>query len=391
MIFPIGDFPNPRGVVPWATSLLIAVNVLVFLFVTVPLSSRPAVVGPELTAYRELMTQVLGGGTAVHAMLQRVSAYDLFVFSYGFRPAAPSLTDLLASMFLHGGLLHLAGNMLFLWIYGDNVEHRLGATRFLVAYLATGMVATLFHAVVNPDSSVPMVGASGAISGILGFYFVFFPRNQVRLLWLLPPFFFHVFTLSARLVLGMYLVLDNVVPSLFSSSEVGVAHGAHIGGFLAGLAVASFMERRAVSETPREFAHAPLQERPIAETIGEAIDQGRLAEAARGYFDLPARSTQRLLRPEHSLALATWLETARHARAALVVLRRHLRDFPDGPGFAEASLAAGRILLDELGEPTAAYQLFLQALDVEPSPAIATEARRGVARIEAMQKRPLRA
>src|SRR5690606_30537250 len=125
-------------------------------------------------------------------------------------------------MFLHASFLHLFGNMLFLWIYGDNVEHQLGHGRFLIAYLATGAAAVAFHMIGAAGSAVPMVGASGAISGALGFYFVFFPRNRVRLAWFLPPFLFQVFEVPARIVLGFYIVLDNLLPYLLTTSDVGV-------------------------------------------------------------------------------------------------------------------------------------------------------------------------
>ena len=140
---------------------------------------------------------------ALEALLQQVSAYDLVVFAYGFRPADLNLSALVTSMFLHGGFMHLAGNMLFLWIYGDNVEHRLGRWRYLAAYLGTGTLATLSHAVLNLDSALPMVGASGAISGVLGLYFIWFPRNRVRLWIMLFPFFMNVVYAPARLVLGV--------------------------------------------------------------------------------------------------------------------------------------------------------------------------------------------
>ena len=104
-------------------------------------------------------------------------------------------------MFLHGGFMHLFGNMLFLWIYGDNVEKRLGMIPFVLWYLATGAAATLFHAAVFSTSDVPLVGASGAISGVLGFYFVWFPRNTVRVLLFLPPFIMQVIQIPARIVL----------------------------------------------------------------------------------------------------------------------------------------------------------------------------------------------
>src|SRR5262249_55277080 len=190
------------------------------------------------------MSHALANRAQLQQILTNVSLYDLVVFRWGFRPAAPSAVDALTCMFLHAGFLHLFGNMLFLWIYGDNVEHRLGPVQYLCWYLGTGVVATLFHMLGAPDSEIPLVGASGAISGILGFYFVWFPRNRVRLLWLLPPFLMQVFEVPARIVLGIYLILDNLLPYLLVSGDAGVAHGAHIGGFLAGLAAAWVMERR---------------------------------------------------------------------------------------------------------------------------------------------------
>ena len=107
-----------------------------------------------------------------------------------------------------------------------------------------------------------MIGASGAISGVLGFYFVFFPRNLVRLLWIFPPFLYRVFTVPARIVLGLYLVFDNLLPYLLTSSDIGVAHGAHIGGFIAGLAWAWAIERRQVARTP-EGRDVEVRQKPL--------------------------------------------------------------------------------------------------------------------------------
>jgi rhomboid family protein len=387
MVLPIGDAPNPRGAVPILTYALIAANVAVYVFVSLPLEYTPPVPGPALEQYVRVMTHALHGRVPIEELLRHLSQYDLFVFTHAFRPAAPSISALFVSMFLHAGLFHLAGNMLFLWIYGDNVEHRLGAVPYLLAYLGTGVAATVFHAVSAPDSPVPMIGASGAISGVLGFYFVFFPRNRVRLLWLFPPFLMHVFEVPARLVLGLYLVFDNLLPYLLASSDVGVAHGAHIGGFLAGLAAAWIWNRRDVAEQPREFPRARPERRPAGETVGELIEAGLLEEAAERYFALATGATRRLLTPEHSLALARWLRAHGHAEAALVVLRRHVRDYPRGPGLAEVYLTAGEILLRELDQPTSAYQHFLAALDVDPTPDQTAAARRGLAEIAALQKR----
>lgn len=386
MILPIGDAPNARGHVPIVNYLLIAANVAVFFLVTVPLSERPPAEGALLAEYVEVMRRSLRGRGELQQLLHDLSAYDLFVFVYGFRPGAPSLTDLFVSMFLHAGFLHLAGNMLFLWIYGDNVEHRLGSGFYLLAYLGTGVAATLFHAVSTPDSQIPMVGASGAISGVLGFYFLFFARNRVRLLWLLPPFLMQVIEVPARLVLGMYLILDNLLPYLLVGGEVGVAHGAHIGGFVAGLGAAWLLERRAVVATPREFA----REEPTVtagEEVGDAIDAGRMHEAAQAYFALPSHATHRLLTPAHALALARWLRAQGYDEPALVVLRRLMRDYPNGPGLAEACLVAGQILLEDEDQEATAYQYFLAALDLDPEPAIAAAAREGLARIASRQKR----
>lgn len=387
MIFPIGDFPNPRGFVPFFTWLLIAINLGVYFFITLPLSGQPPSPGPELQRYVEVMSEALAGQVDLQRFLTHLSAYDVLLFQYGFRPAAPSVSGLFTSMFLHANFVHLAGNMLFLWIYGNNVEHRLGRGRFVVAYVATGIAATAFHAVGAPHSSVPMVGASGAISGVLGFYFLFFPRNQVRLLWMFPPFLFRTFILPARVVLGFYLLLDNVLPYLLTSSDVGVAHGAHIGGFVAGVAWAWVRNRREVSATPQDYAHRHAPS-PVAEDeLREALAAGRYDEAAVSYFDRRPRDTSGLLSPEESIDFAAWLEQAGHAEAALTVLRRHARDFPNGPRLAEAFVAAGRILLRDLREPTAAYQNFLAALDLDPDPTLDVQARQGIAQIESMQKR----
>ena len=207
MFLPLGDEPNPRGV-PVVTYALLGLNIAVFLLVTLPLSAmRPDFDDPLLAEYVQALATLR---FSVDDVLEFVSAYDLIVFSYGFRPSDPDGIALFTSMFLHSGFMHLAGNMLFLWIYGDNVEHRLGRGRFLLAYLGTGVLATSSHAFLDLSSVLPMVGASGAISGVLGFYFVWFPKNRVRLWVMLFPFFMNVIYAPARFVLGMYLVVDNL-------------------------------------------------------------------------------------------------------------------------------------------------------------------------------------
>ena len=238
-MFPISDYPNPRGL-PWMTLVLIAVNVAVFVLVTVPLSIEPAnPADPRVAAYLSAVAQSLPPGTSLSAVAGGLTDYDLFVFDWAFRPAAMSLATLFVSMFLHGGFMHLFGNMLFLWIYGNNVEHRLGPFWYLVAYLVCGIAAAAFQTAFSLGSQIPMLGASGAISGVLGFYLRWFPHHKVKIFVFLFPFYVGSIFLPASLVLWMYLIVDNLFPFVFSGSAGGgVAHGAHIGGFIAGLAMA---------------------------------------------------------------------------------------------------------------------------------------------------------
>ncbi|RME92321.1 MAG: rhomboid family intramembrane serine protease [Verrucomicrobia bacterium] len=393
MLLPLSDAPNPRGL-PAVTYGLIAANVLVYLLITVPLENRrPDWNAPAARRYLQEMREYLPPGPAGLAAIRRLSAYDLFVFEHGYRPARPELADLFTSMFLHGGFLHLFGNMLFLWIYGDNVEHRLGRLRFLLAYLLTGAAATLFFSLFARGSPVPLVGASGAISGVLGFYFRWFPHNVVRLLVLFFPFFMNVVAVPARLVLGVYLLLDNLLPFLLTGggSGSGVAYGAHIGGFLAGLVLAGWWDRREERAGPHEFRQrAPLDAAPPPLTVRGALRSGDFETAARLYFSLPPEETAGELSPWEALRLAQWLEAEGHVRPALTVYRRILRDHPAGPGRAEAHVGAGRILLRHLRQPASAYQHFLDALDNDPPPEVEAEARAGLEEIAALQKLALR-
>jgi membrane associated rhomboid family serine protease len=385
VFLPIGDAPNPKGT-PFVTYALIAANVAAFLLLNLPLGSRHADVNdPAFPEYVEVMSRELQGRADVRDLVAQTSAYDLFSFEHGYRPAAPQAPDLLSCMFLHGGFMHLFGNMLFLWIYGDNVERRLGAIPYLFWYLATGIAATLTHALVFSSSSVPLVGASGAISGILGFYFVFFPRNTVRVLAFLPPFLMQVFEIPARYVLGMYLVVDNLVPFLFAGGG-GVAHGAHIGGFVVGGIVAWVIDRRGTATGPLDLAAARMAPAG-ADAVRAALADGRPQDAARDYFALPAPLVRGALSAGEAVDLATWLRRNGHAEAALTLLRRVVRDEPRGEGLAEVYALAGTILLDDRGEPTAAYQYLLTALETVPRPETADTVRRSLAAIESRQKR----
>jgi rhomboid family protein len=146
-------------------------------------------------------------------------------------------------MFLHGGWLHLGGNMLYLWIFGDNIEDRLGHGRYLLFYLLCGGFATFAHALMNPASTIPSIGASGAIAGVLGAYLILFPR--ARVLTIIPIFiFFTIREIPALIVLGLWFVLQLFIgfASLGMPSDAGgVAYFAHIGGFAAGIVLIALL------------------------------------------------------------------------------------------------------------------------------------------------------
>jgi membrane associated rhomboid family serine protease len=170
---------------------------------------------------------------------------DRFLFTFGLTPAHFSLVSLFTSMFVHGGLFHVAGNLLYLWIFGDNIEDRLGHGRFLVFYLAAGVVAALAQTAMDPSSTVPMVGASGAIAGVLGGYFVLYPQSRVLTLFPFPVMLFEV---PAFFFLGLWFLVQFVsgLGSLAGASSGlpgGVAFWAHVIGFLAGAVLVRLMQR----------------------------------------------------------------------------------------------------------------------------------------------------
>jgi membrane associated rhomboid family serine protease len=171
---------------------------------------------------------------------------ERFVFAFGLVPASFSVVGLFTSMFVHGGPAHVAGNLLYLWIFGDNVEDRLGHGRFLVFYLATGAAAALAQTAMDPASTTPMVGASGAIAGVMGGYFVLYPNSRVLTLF---PFPVMIFEVPAIVFLGLWFVVQFL--SGLSSMTVtagerlpgGVAFWAHVMGFLAGVTLVRLMQR----------------------------------------------------------------------------------------------------------------------------------------------------
>ena len=180
--------------------------------------------------------------------------FNFFIAHHGVIPARLQWVDVLTSIFLHGGWLHLIGNMWFLWIYGDNVEDILGHAQYLAFYLLCGLAATMVHVVFNADSSAPTIGASGAIAGVMGAYVVKFPHSKITTL-VLVVVFITTMEIPAYLILLYWFVIQffSGVGSMGHShlSQGGVAWFAHIGGFLAGVALILVMR------TQERFSHRP--------------------------------------------------------------------------------------------------------------------------------------
>jgi len=200
----------PTRTTPWVTYLLLGMNLLVF--------------GYELTLPPE--------------------ALESFIRAWGIIPAAPSALTLITSMFIHAGLGHAGGNMLYLWIFGDNVEDRLGRVRFVLFYLLTGLVAAVAEVLLNRESVVPMVGASGAIAGVMGGYFVLYPRSRVLTLL---PFPFLLTEVPAVFFLGLWFLMQFLsgLGALAAAADLpgGVAFWAHVMGFVAGVLLVKPLER----------------------------------------------------------------------------------------------------------------------------------------------------
>lgn len=179
------------------------------------------------------------------ALPERTAA--AFVGTFALVPAHFSIVDAFTSMFVHAGVAHLAGNLLFLWIFGDNVEDRLGHGRYAVFYLFCGFVAAFAQTLLYPDSNVPMIGASGAIAGVMGAYLVLYPHSRVLMLFPFPPI---LFELPAGFFLGFWFLVQFLSGlgslTIVQSNQIsgGVAFWAHVAGFACGLALVRPMRRR---------------------------------------------------------------------------------------------------------------------------------------------------
>jgi membrane associated rhomboid family serine protease len=221
-MFPLGDDNSLRHRTPVVVYALILVNVLVFL-AELSLGDR-FVMGWSAIPYEITHGTDLTGNDLVRGGSEAV------VLRHAPGPAPIQIT-LLSSMFMHGGWLHLLGNMLYLWIFGDQIEDLLGHAKFSIFYLGCGIVAALAQILIDPDSRIPTLGASGAIAGVLGAYIVKFPRNRVRLLS-----YFGIVHVPALLALGVWIaiqVFGHV--GVMAGQSSGVAYMAHIGGFVAGV------------------------------------------------------------------------------------------------------------------------------------------------------------
>jgi len=210
-MIPLKD-ENPGTTIPVVTIGLIAANVIVYLY-TLSLPERA--LERFIMGYGLVPAELLGNAPGIHA-------------------AIPGALTLATSMFMHGGLLHLLGNMLYLWIFGNNIEDLLGRFRFLIFYLACGVFAALAHVILNPNSTLPMVGASGAIAGVLGAYLITFPRARVLVLVFIV-FFITTTRIPAFWVLGFWFVMQLMYVSSDVGSGANIAYMAHIGGFLVGM------------------------------------------------------------------------------------------------------------------------------------------------------------
>jgi membrane associated rhomboid family serine protease len=231
-MIPLSDAPGERRRFPFVNYFLIAINILVFVY--------------ELQQGSQVQQFIFAYGVVPAALTHNVPQTTLFADQlpqpFPYQTPEPVWVTIFTSMFMHAGWLHIGGNMLFLYIFGDNVEDRFGHLGYLVFYLFCGVVAALAQVLVDPNSTIPSLGASGAIAGVLAAYAVFYPAARVRTLIFLG-IFITLATLPALLLIGVWFALqffDGVaaLSSHSAQSMGGVAYFAHVGGFAAGLVIA---------------------------------------------------------------------------------------------------------------------------------------------------------
>ena len=244
MLFPIGDDDRELSKPAYITILLVVANIVLFLL---------QLADPGLTYGWSVVPAEISTGQDMVGATEVVTDQGAVTIPQAPGPTPIYLT-LLFAMFLHGGFAHLLGNMLYLWIFGDNVEHRFGSLAFIFLYLGTGLMASLAHIAVDPNSPVPSLGASGAISGVLGAYLVLFPRNRVHAVIL-----YSVVSIPAIAAIGIWIVFQfiNGLGAIASTSQTGgVAYAAHIGGFFSGVILALILRALIREEKPSVLTRA---------------------------------------------------------------------------------------------------------------------------------------
>ena len=238
-LFPIGDDNSGRTITPFVTYILIAINIAVFIFLQLPSDAFTyafSVVPREIVQNKDIVETLRIGQGAIQL---------------GPGPKPIQLT-ILSAMFMHGGWAHLGGNMLYLWIFGDNVEDAMGHAKFLAFYLLCGLAATVAHIMSGPNSLIPSLGASGAIAGVLGGYLVLYPTKRVKVLL----GYMGIVEMPALIVIGLWIVLQLVsgVGSIAVTDESsgGVAYWAHIGGAIAGIILVFLFRDRNVRQRAQQ-------------------------------------------------------------------------------------------------------------------------------------------
>lgn len=238
MFFPLKDY-NPTRRTAYLTIFIIALNIAVFFYQSYFSSesqtihiARSAMIPYEVTHYENITLQVIEPGRDSYLLAQRIQRdIDPFV-------------SILTSMFMHGSLMHLLGNMLFLWIFGNNIEDFVGRFRFLLFYLACGVGASLIHILFNYNSLTPVIGASGAVSGVMGAYLVLYPRAKIRTL----VFIFFLVTF-VDVPASLFLVVWVIFQFFYATGQSNIAWLAHVGGFFIGLLlIKKYKKKRPVIE-----------------------------------------------------------------------------------------------------------------------------------------------
>jgi membrane associated rhomboid family serine protease len=248
-MIPLGDDNTDRHTTPFVNYILIAVNIIVFIFYQKMGADMAFTMG-----YAAVPAEILSGNDIVTSSqeLKDVVTGQEYILPGLQKSPSPVWLTLITSIFMHGGWAHLGGNMLYLWVFGDNLEHRMGHIKYLGYYLLTGIIASFAYVfttyLFGDDPLIPSLGASGAISGVLGGYISLFPTRRVTVL-----IFWFITHVPAIVVLGLWIVLQIVsgIGALGEAAAGGVAYSAHIGGFIAGLLLIRMFAPKAIARAGR--------------------------------------------------------------------------------------------------------------------------------------------